>query len=94
VPYESGVVPGRLVVPPGEQMLAPLRWRAMSTANDPNVAVSIQVIAVPGAEPVLLDVTEHESSPVGLDIMDGGDVYLGPWAQALEGWSRHGEGSE
>jgi hypothetical protein len=94
VPYESGVVPGRLVVPPGEQMLAPLRWRAMSTADDPNVAVSIQVIAVPGAEPVELNVTEHESSPAGLDIMDGADVYLGPWVQALEGWSRPGEGSE
>lgn len=94
VPYESGVVAGRLVVPPGEQMLAPLRWRAMSTANDPNVAVSIQVIAFPGAGPGLLDLIGHVSSPSGLDIMDGADVYLGPWVQALEGWSRHGEGSE
>lgn len=86
-PYESGAVPARLVVPPGERMLAPLRWRAMSTANDPNVTTSIEVIAVPGAESVLLDVTGHESSPAGLDILDGTQVHLGPWVQALEGWS-------
>jgi hypothetical protein len=86
-PHASGVVPARLVVPPGEQMLAPLRWRAMSTANDPDVTTSIQVIAVPGAEPVLLDVTGHESAPAGLDILDGAKVSLGPWVQALEGWS-------
>lgn len=74
-------------MPPGEQMLAPLQWRAMSTANDPAVTTSIQVIAVPGAEPVLLDVTGHESSPTGLDILDGAEVHLGPWVQVLEGWS-------
>ena len=86
-PYEGGAVPARLVVPAGEQILAPLRWPAMSTSNDPDVTTSIQVVAVPGAEPVLLDVTGHESSPAGLDIMDGAEVRLGPWVQALEGWS-------
>jgi hypothetical protein len=86
-PYEGGAVPARLVVPSGEQILAPLRWPAMSTSNDPDVTTSIQVVAVPGAEPVLLDVSEHESSPAGLDIMDGAEVRLGPWVQALEGWS-------
>jgi hypothetical protein len=86
-PYASGAVPARLVVPPGEQMLAPLQWRAMSTANDSDVTTSIQVVAVPGAEPALLDVTGHESSPTGLDVLDGADVHLGPWVQVLEGWS-------
>jgi hypothetical protein len=37
----------------------------LSTANDPDVTTSIQVIAVPGADPARLDVTEHESSPTG-----------------------------
>jgi hypothetical protein len=41
-------------------MLAPLRWPAMSMSNDPDVTTSIHVVAVPGAEPVLLDVTGHE----------------------------------
>ncbi|WP_162453736.1 DUF4232 domain-containing protein [Phytoactinopolyspora mesophila] len=86
-PYSPGVIPARLVVPPGEQILAPLKWRAMSTANDPDVTTTIDVTAVPDAEPVSLDVTEHESSATGLDILDGGDVRLGPWVQALEGWS-------
>lgn len=85
--YSPGVIPARLVVPPGEQMLAPLQWRAMSTANDPDVTTAIEVIAVPGAEPVLLDVTEHESSPSGLDILDGAELSVGPWVQALAGWS-------
>jgi hypothetical protein len=68
-------------------MLAPLRWPAMSTSNDPDLTTSIQVVAVPGAEPVLLDVTGHESSPAGLDIPDGAEVRLGLWVQALKGWS-------
>jgi hypothetical protein len=60
-PYRPGVIPGRLVLPPDEQMLAPLQWSAMSMANDPDVTTSIEVIAVPGRAPALLDVTEHES---------------------------------
>ena len=86
-PYRPGVIPTRLVVPPGEQILAPFHWRTKSTANDPEITTSIQVIAVPGAEPVLLDVTGRDSSPTGLDILDGAEVRLGPWVQALEGWS-------
>lgn len=86
-PYEPGVIPARLVVPPGEQMLAPMRWGAMSTANDPDTTTAIEVTPVPGAEPVLLDVTEHDGSASGLDILDGAQVRVGPWVQALEGWS-------
>jgi hypothetical protein len=86
-PYTSGAVPARLVVPPGEQMLAPLQWRAMPTGSDPEATTSIQVIAVPGAEPVLLVVAERDISPTGLDILDGAEVRLGPWVQALEEWS-------
>lgn len=86
-PYRPGVIPGRLVLPPGEQMLAALQWSAMSTANDPDVTTFIEVIALPGTEPVRLDVTEHASSPAGLDILDGAQVRVGPWVQALEGHS-------
>ncbi|WP_162449057.1 DUF4232 domain-containing protein [Phytoactinopolyspora mesophila] len=86
-PYTSSAVPARLVVPPGEQLLAPLQWRAMSTANDPDVTTSVEVTAVPGAEPVLLDVTDGDGPSAGLDILDGAELRLGPWVQALEGWS-------
>jgi hypothetical protein len=86
-PYASGVIPARLVVPPDEQVLAPLQWRAMSTAGDPDVTTSIEVVAVPGAEPVLLDLTGHDDTPGGLDVLKGAEVRLGPWVQALEAWS-------
>jgi hypothetical protein len=79
-PYEPGVEPGRVVVPDGESVLAPLLWRAMSTVNDPDTTTTVEVTAVPGADPVLLDVTT-DGTP-GPDILDGAEVRVSPWIQA------------
>ncbi|GAA1729740.1 hypothetical protein GCM10009809_26640 [Isoptericola hypogeus] len=87
-----GVVPGRVVVPAGESLLATLEWDAMSTANDPDVTTALAVTPVPGADPVRL-VPEvpggagTSGGPAGLDVLDGADVQVGPWAQAADGWS-------
>ncbi|MFD7023155.1 DUF4232 domain-containing protein [Promicromonospora sukumoe] len=81
-PYEPGVVPGRVVVPDGGTVLAPLLWRAMSTANDLDTTTTVQVTAVPGAEPVPLDVTMDGTPATGLDVLDGAEVRIGPWTQA------------
>ena len=86
-PYGAGVVPARVVVPPGAEVFAPLEWRAMSTANDPDVTTTIRVVPVPRADAVSLDVLGHVSSPGGLDVLDGAEVRVGPWVQAAEGWS-------
>lgn len=80
-PYEPGVVPGRVVVPDGGTVLAPLLWRAMSTANDPDTTTTVQVTAVPGADPVPLDVTTDGTPATGLDVLDGAEVRVGPWTQ-------------
>jgi len=68
-------------VPSGETVVALLLWRAMSTANDPDTTTDIEVVAVPGAEPVLLDGTMDGTPATGLDILDGAEVRLGPWSQ-------------
>ncbi|WP_036961050.1 DUF4232 domain-containing protein [Promicromonospora kroppenstedtii] len=80
-PYEPGVMPGRVVVPDGGTVLAPLLWHAMSTANDPDTTTTIEVTAVPGAEPVPLDVTTDGTPATGLDVLDGAEVRVGPWTQ-------------
>lgn len=80
-PYEPGVELDRVVVPSGETVVALLLWRAMSTANDPDTTTDIEVVAVPGAEPVLLDGTMDGTPATGLDILDGAEVRLGPWSQ-------------
>lgn len=80
-PYEPGVEPGRVVVPDSEQVLALLLWRAMSTANDPETTTTVQVTAVPGADPVPLDVTSDGTTATGLDVLDGTEVRLSPWIQ-------------
>lgn len=87
-----GVVPGRVVVPPGENLLATLEWDAMSTANDPDVTTALDVTPVPGADPVRL-VPEipagagTSAGPTTLDVLDGAEVQIGPWAQGADGWS-------
>jgi hypothetical protein len=58
----------------------------MSTANDPNVTTSIEVVAVPGAEPVLLDLAERDDTPSGLDVLGRRRGAARPWTQALEAW--------
>lgn len=80
-PSAPGVVAGRVVVPAGERALATVQWRAMSTANDPDVTTTVDVVAVPDGDPVPLAPTAE------LDVLDGAEVRVGPWAQGAEGWS-------
>ncbi|MEN5074411.1 DUF4232 domain-containing protein [Isoptericola cucumis] len=93
VAASPGVVPGRVVVPPGETALATLQWRAMSTANDTDVTTALDVTPVPGADPVrviprYVDDVGSPAGPAELDVLDGAEVRVGPWAQAADGWSR------
>jgi len=87
-PSAPGVVPGRVVVPPGERALATVQWGAMSTANDPDVTTTVDVAPVPGAEPVPLTPVFPDDPPSAggaLDVLDGADVRVGPWVQGAEG---------
>jgi hypothetical protein len=86
---QPGIVPGRVVVPAGGQAMATLQWRAMSTALDPDVTTRVEVTPVPGADPVRLVPREPGDSggATTLDVLDGAEVRVGPWAQAVEGWS-------
>ncbi|MFI2102893.1 DUF4232 domain-containing protein [Isoptericola sp. NPDC019693] len=86
-PSAPGVVAGRVVVPAGERALATVQWRAMSTANDPDVTTTVDVVAVPGAEPVPLTPEYPDAGPAELDVLDGAEVRVGPWVQAADGWS-------
>lgn len=86
-PSAPGVVAGRVVVPPGERALATVQWRAMSTANDPDVTTVVDVVAVPGAGPVPLTPEVPGVGAAELDVLDGAKVRVGPWVQAAEGWS-------
>lgn len=80
-PYEPGAEPGRVVLPHDASVLSMLLWRTMSTANDPDTTVTIEVTAVPGGRPVDLDVTADGTSASGLDVLDGAEVRVSPWIQ-------------
>ncbi|MGW8566801.1 DUF4232 domain-containing protein [Isoptericola sp. NPDC055881] len=86
-PSAPGVVPGRVVVPPGERARASLQWGAMSTALDPDVTTTVDVVPVPDAEAVSLTPKVPGVGPVDLDVLDGATVRVSPWVQAAEGWS-------
>ncbi|MCK9795260.1 DUF4232 domain-containing protein [Isoptericola sp. 4D.3] len=90
-PSAPGVVPGRVVVPPGERAMATVQWPAMSTTNDPDVTTVVDVVAVPGGDPVPLTPAFPDDAPgdtpAGLDVLDGAEVRVGPWVQRAEGWS-------
>lgn len=86
-PPAPGVVAARVVVPAGKRVISTIQWAAMSTANDPDVTTAVGVVAVPGADrrPIMV----HDvDGPTSLDILDGATVRVGPWAQAVDGWSR------
>lgn len=72
----------RVVVPDGEYVLSAFLWRAMSTANDPDTTTTVEVTAVPGADPVRLDATVDGTRASGLDVLDGAEVRQSPWTQA------------
>ncbi|MDQ4112451.1 MAG: hypothetical protein M3306_15335 [Actinomycetota bacterium] len=81
-PYEPSMVPERVVVPAGESVTAVIDWQAMSTANDPDVTTDLRVTALPGGKPVTVAVS-WPGAPSDLDILDGAEVRISPWAQAL-----------
>ncbi|WP_308200285.1 DUF4232 domain-containing protein [Cellulomonas wangsupingiae] len=66
-------VPPQVVLEPGAAALAQVRWRAMSTSQDPDVAVGVTVRAV--ADGPAVDLVP----PVTLDVLAGGTVEVGPW---------------
>lgn len=86
-PSAPGVVAGRVIVPAGERAIATVQWRAMSTANDPDVTTTVDVVAVPGATAVSLAPEYPDPGPAELDVLDGAEVRVGPWVQGAEGWS-------
>jgi hypothetical protein len=72
----------RVVVPDGEYVLSAFLWRAMSTVNDSDTTTTVEVTAVPGADPVRLDATMDGTRASGLDVLDGAEVRQSPWTQA------------
>ncbi|MFJ9393215.1 DUF4232 domain-containing protein [Nocardioides sp. NPDC101246] len=82
-PYEPSMMPERIVVPPAQSVMAVIDWQAMSTANDPDVTTELLVTALPGATPITLGVAVIDG-PSDLDILDGAEVRISPWAQAAD----------
>ena len=72
-------VPPRVLLAPGDAALVQVRWRAMSTAQDPDVAVGVTVRAVAGGPDVDL------ALPGGLDVLAGATVEVGPWRTPGDG---------
>ncbi|MBD7919785.1 DUF4232 domain-containing protein [Cellulomonas sp. Sa3CUA2] len=68
--------PPSVVLAPGESVDAQVRWAAMSTSQDPDVAVGVAVRAVPGGPVVDLPL------PDALDVLAGATVKVGPWQGA------------
>lgn len=83
-PYEPSMVPERVVVPVGASVTAVIDWQAMSTANDPDVTTDLRVTALPGGKPVTIPVS-WPGAPSDLDILDGAEVRISPWAQGAPG---------
>lgn len=79
----------RVVIPAGESILSALKWKAMSTANDPDATTSLGIAAAAGFESAEL-VPEVQGAATSLDILDGGEVAQSPWLQALDGWPAPG----
>ncbi|MFE7227799.1 DUF4232 domain-containing protein [Nocardioides sp. NPDC057577] len=82
-PYEPSMVPERVDVPPSRSVMAVIDWQAMSTANDPDVTTELLVTALPGGTPITLGVAVIDG-PSDLDILDGAEVGISPWAQAAD----------
>jgi hypothetical protein len=74
-PYEPGVVPARVVIPPGESAVAIIGWRMMSARDELDYTTAVRVVPVPGASPAEL-LTDAQQ-----DILDGAVLAVSPWAQ-------------
>ncbi|MCC2315515.1 DUF4232 domain-containing protein [Cellulomonas xiejunii] len=65
--------PPVVVLAPGSSVQSEVRWGAMSTAQDPDVAVAVTVQPVPGGPTVEL------ALPTDLDVLAGATVKVRPW---------------
>ena len=73
--------PVRQVLPAGESVRCELRWGAMSTTQDPDVTVSLLVVAEPGTQAVPVALER------GLDVLAGAQVQVGAWLRTVDGWA-------
>ncbi|MBF0689696.1 MAG: DUF4232 domain-containing protein [Cellulomonas sp.] len=62
-----------VVLAPGASVRSEVRWGAMSTTQDPDVAVAVTVQPVPGGPAVDL------ALPMDLDVLAGATVKVRPW---------------
>ena len=72
----AGSAPATVVLQPGAAAGAQVRWGAMSTSQDPDVAVAVTVRAVEGGPAVDL------ALPDPLDVLAGATLKVGPWGAA------------
>ncbi|MHA7133670.1 DUF4232 domain-containing protein [Oerskovia turbata] len=78
-PDSSSQNPTRIVVAAGATATSHLTWRAMSTANDPDVTTAVVVTTVPGATPAQLSTASVDGISSGADILEGATVTVAPW---------------
>ncbi|UZN02509.1 DUF4232 domain-containing protein [Cellulomonas sp. S1-8] len=71
--------PAATVLAPGDSVASQVRWRAMSTSQDPDVAVGVTVRAVAGGPTVDLELSDP------LDVLAGATVRVGPWIPGAAG---------
>lgn len=81
------ISPELVLIPAGETAMSTMKWAAMSTANDPDETESLEVSLFPGLEPVKL-IPRIDGQDTTLDVLDGAEVEVSPWVQALEGWNK------
>ncbi|HEX5947426.1 MAG TPA: DUF4232 domain-containing protein, partial [Acidimicrobiales bacterium] len=77
-PFRPGVVPARVVIPPGETALAAIDWRMMSAGSELEYTTAMRVVPVPGASSTEVPADEQ------LDILDGAVLAVSPWVQDLD----------
>ncbi|MDD9371866.1 MAG: DUF4232 domain-containing protein [Acidimicrobiales bacterium] len=77
-PFRPGVIPARVVIPPGEAAVAAIDWRMMSARSELDYTTAVRVVSVPGAAPAEV-VTDAQ-----LDILDGAVLAVSPWAQEVD----------
>ena len=76
-PFRPGVVPARVVIPPGETAVAAIEWRMMSARSELDDTTAMRVVSVPGASPAEVR-TDGQ-----LDILEGAVLGVSPWAQDI-----------
>lgn len=84
---DPGISPDLVLIPVGETAMSTMKWGAMSTSQDPDETVYLEIALLPGLEPTRLT-PQIEDADTSLDILDGAKIRVSPWVQALEGWSK------